>query len=70
MRFHFLEIHKDPARWYQMRLNYTRSVATTSIVGHILGLGDRHCSNIMVDNSSGEQVQIDFGIAFDRVSAS
>lgn len=51
-----------------MRLNYTRSVATNSIVGHLLGLGDRHVSNILLDNSTGEVVHIDFGVAFDQVS--
>jgi ataxia telangiectasia mutated family protein len=50
-----------------MRLNYTRSVATTSIVGHVLGIGDRHTSNILLDNITGEIVHIDFGIAFDQV---
>lgn len=53
--------------WFSMRLNYSRSVATTSIVGHILGLGDRHTSNILVDSVSGEVVHIDLGIAFDQV---
>lgn len=69
MRHHFLDRHKDPRDWYKMRLNYTRSVATTSIVGHILGLGDRHGSNIMLDNSTGEHVHVDFGIAFDAVGS-
>jgi ataxia telangiectasia mutated family protein len=50
-----------------MRLGYTRSVSTTSIVGHILGLGDRHTSNILIDNATGEVVHIDLGIAFDQV---
>jgi hypothetical protein len=54
--------------WFAMRLNYTRSVATTSIVGHILGLGDRHPANILLDNGTGEVVHIDLGIAFDQVS--
>ena len=53
--------------WYIRRLNYTRSVATTSIMGHVIGLGDRHLSNILMDNSSGEMVHIDLGIAFDQV---
>lgn len=53
--------------WFAMRLKYTRSVATTSIVGHILGLGDRHTSNILMDNSTGEVVHIDLGIAFEQV---
>ncbi len=34
--------------WLERRTNYTRSLATMSIVGYILGLGDRHPSNIML----------------------
>lgn len=67
MRHYFTEIHKNPIAWFSMRLNYTRSVATTSIVGHILGLGDRHVSNILLDKGTGEVVHIDLGIAFDQV---
>lgn len=67
MRHFFTERHKTPMPWFAMRLKYTRSVATTSIVGHILGLGDRHISNILLDNVSGEVVHIDLGIAFDQV---
>jgi ataxia telangiectasia mutated family protein len=70
MRHFFTEKHKVPMSWFAMRLNYTRSVATTSIVGHILGLGDRHTSNILLDSSTGEVVHIDLGIAFEQVSVS
>jgi len=70
MRHYFTELHKAPTAWFAIRLNYTRSVATTSIVGHILGLGDRHTSNILMDNGSGEVVHIDLGIAFDQVCCS
>ncbi|CAL1714616.1 unnamed protein product [Somion occarium] len=66
MRHYFTERHKTPMSWFRLRLNYARSVATTSIVGHILGLGDRHTSNILLDNESGEVVHIDLGIAFDQ----
>ncbi|KAF9218963.1 hypothetical protein BS17DRAFT_718960 [Gyrodon lividus] len=66
MRHYFTEKHKSPIAWFAMRLNYIRSVATTSIVGHVLGLGDRHVSNILMDNGSGEVVHIDLGIAFDQ----
>ncbi|KAJ3745266.1 hypothetical protein DFH05DRAFT_1487185 [Lentinula detonsa] len=66
MRHFFTEMHKTPIAWFRTRLNYTRSVATTSIVGHILGLGDRHTSNILMDNSKGEVIHIDLGVAFDQ----
>ena len=68
MRHYFTEKTKNPMLWYTMRLNYIRSVATTSIVGHVLGLGDRHTSNILIDSASGAVVHIDLGIAFDQVS--
>mmetsp|Transcript_6541 Transcript_6541/g.5835 ORF Transcript_6541/g.5835 Transcript_6541/m.5835 type:complete len:259 (+) Transcript_6541:3231-4007(+) len=36
-----------------------------SMVGYILGLGDRHPSNIMLDRFSGKVVHIDFGDCFE-----
>ncbi|KAJ7577089.1 hypothetical protein C8J56DRAFT_972300 [Mycena floridula] len=66
MRHYFTEHHKRPIAWFAMRLNYIRSVATTSMVGHVLGLGDRHVSNILIDERTGEVVHIDLGIAFDQ----
>lgn len=60
-------VHKAPSLWFDMRLNYSRSVATTSIVGHIVGLGDRHLNNLLVDQVRGDLVMIDLGIAFDQV---
>ncbi len=67
MRHYFTERHKTPVSWYRMRLNYARSLAVTSVVGHIVGLGDRHTSNILMDNGTGEVVHIDLGIAFEQV---
>lgn len=67
LRHFFTEVHKVPMAWFEMRLKYARSVATNSIVGHVVGLGDRHISNILIDKVSGELVHIDFGIAFDQV---
>ncbi len=34
-------------------------------VGHVLGLGDRHPSNIMLDRYTGMVVHIDFGDCFE-----
>ncbi|MGQ3192920.1 hypothetical protein [Neoaquamicrobium sediminum] len=36
------------------------------MTGHMLGLGDRHGENIMIDQVSGETVHVDFGCLFDR----
>jgi hypothetical protein len=40
--------------WLERRTHYTRSTAVMSMVGYILGLGDRHPSNLMLDRYSGE----------------
>jgi ataxia telangiectasia mutated family protein len=67
LRHFFLEYFKDPDSWLSRRINYSRSVATSSMIGHVLGLGDRHCQNILLDKQSGEVVHIDLGIAFEQV---
>lgn len=51
--------------WFDRRTNYTRSLAVMSMVGYILGLGDRHPSNLMLDRVSGKILHIDFGDCFE-----
>ena len=51
--------------WYERRLTYTRSLAVMSMVGYILGLGDRHPSNIMLERLTGNIIHIDFGDCFE-----
>lgn len=65
MRYFFLEAFSDPDDWYIKRLAYTRSTAAISILGHVLGLGDRHGHNILMDKKTGEVVHIDLGVAFE-----
>jgi len=66
MKFFFLEKFLSPGCYYLAQSAYTRSVATNSMVGHVLGLGDRHTNNILIDNSNGELVHIDLGVAFEQ----
>jgi FKBP12-rapamycin complex-associated protein len=58
-------LSSDSADWLQRRLNYTTSLASTSMSGYILGLGDRHLQNIMMKKSSSKLVHIDFGDCFE-----
>lgn len=51
--------------WLERRTNYTRSLAVMSMVGYLLGLGDRHPSNLMLHRSSGKILHIDFGDCFE-----
>ncbi|KAJ2487676.1 phosphatidylinositol kinase- protein kinase tor1 [Coemansia sp. RSA 2050] len=51
--------------WLERRTNYTRSLAVMSIAGYILGLGDRHPTNIMMHDRTGKVVHIDLGDCFE-----
>ncbi|KAI7861526.1 armadillo-type protein [Spinellus fusiger] len=51
--------------WLDRRTNYTRSLAVMSMVGYILGLGDRHPSNLMLHRVTGKVIHIDFGDCFE-----
>ena len=66
LRYFFMERFQNPDVWFEKRLAYTRSVAASSILGHVLGLGDRHGQNILLDEKTGEVVHIDLGIAFEQ----
>lgn len=56
---------KSSEAWLDRRTNYTRSLGVMSIVGYILGLGDRHPSNLMLDRVTGKIIHIDFGDCFE-----
>ncbi|KAI9699935.1 MAG: phosphatidylinositol kinase- protein kinase tor1 [Bogoriella megaspora] len=56
---------KSSEAWLDRRTNYTRSLGVMSMVGYILGLGDRHPSNLMLDRATGKIIHIDFGDCFE-----
>lgn len=56
---------KSSEAWLDRRTNYTRSLGVMSMAGYILGLGDRHPSNLMLDRITGKIVHIDFGDCFE-----
>ncbi|KAE8124229.1 hypothetical protein FH972_019134 [Carpinus fangiana] len=66
MHYFFLERFLQPSDWFEKRLAYTRSVAASSMVGYIVGLGDRHAMNILIDQATAEVVHIDLGVAFEQ----
>jgi len=52
--------------WFERRTNFVCSLAMMSMVGYILGLGDRHVSNILIITTSGKIAHIDFGDSFEN----
>ncbi|KAI9721086.1 MAG: hypothetical protein M1812_002567 [Candelaria pacifica] len=62
----FIEMFPEPGAWFAARLKYTRSCAVMSVVGHVLGLGDRHGENILLEEDSGGTLHVDFNCLFDK----
>ncbi|KAI8575271.1 hypothetical protein K450DRAFT_262519 [Umbelopsis ramanniana AG] len=52
--------------WWRRACSLGRSMAVMSVIGYIIGLGDRHLDNTMVDFGSGEVVHIDFNVCFEK----
>lgn len=62
----FAEIYSEPDTWFNARLRYARSAAVMSITGHVLGLGDRHGENILLEEGTGGVFHVDFNCLFDK----
>ncbi|XP_027767685.1 serine/threonine-protein kinase ATR isoform X2 [Solanum pennellii] len=62
----FLNMFSEPAAWFRARVAYAHTTAVWSMVGHIVGLGDRHGENILFDSTTGDCVHVDFSCLFDK----
>ncbi len=62
----FKQRFPEPNAWFNARLRYTRSAAVMSMIGTILGLGDRHGENILFQEGNGGTFHVDFNCLFDK----
>ncbi|KAI1351099.1 phosphatidylinositol 3 [Xylaria sp. FL0043] len=62
----FISQFPNPSAWFTARLRYTRSCAVMSMVGTILGLGDRHGENVLLEEGNGGIFHVDFNCLFDK----
>jgi serine/threonine-protein kinase ATR len=60
---------KEMRQWLQARTTYTRSVAVWSFIGYLLGLGDRHAENVLLNENTGACVHVDFSCLFDKAKS-
>ena len=54
----------SPEAYFTLRNNFATSHGLICVCHYILGIGDRHLSNFMVDLENGKMLGIDFGHAF------
>ena len=59
-----LGLSSTPESFLYIRKQFTLSLAAISIAGYILGIGDRHLENLLLDTQDGGILSIDFGVAF------
>jgi len=55
----------DSEKWLKKVEQFSKTSAVMSIVGYILGLGDRHPSNLMIHRYRGTVIHIDLGDCFE-----
>ncbi|XP_069123844.1 DNA-dependent protein kinase catalytic subunit-like [Argopecten irradians] len=60
----FHDISTSPEAFHVLRCTLAVSHALVSICQYILGIGDRHLSNFMINLKTGQMIGIDFGHAF------
>ncbi|PHJ21036.1 fatc domain-containing protein [Cystoisospora suis] len=65
-RLFFKWFSDNPSKWYRSRRNYARTLALWSFFGFIIGLGDRHGENILLDSSDGTVMHVDFDCLLEK----
>lgn len=64
LRRAFVKMSTSPEAFLSLRSHFASSHALMCISHWILGIGDRHLSNFMINKETGGMVGIDFGHAF------
>ena len=59
---------KNSNEWHHLKTNLTRSIAVMCVIGYIIGLGDRHLDNLLIDFNRGEIIHIDYNVCFEKGS--
>lgn len=65
LRDMFWEKAQDAVTWIKVVDQFVVSTALMSMAGYVIGLGDRHPCNIMIQRQTGRVVHIDFGDSFE-----
>ncbi|CCW72327.1 unnamed protein product [Phytomonas sp. Hart1] len=66
LHYFFWEGFAEVGAWWGARRAFTDSAAAASLVGYVVGLGDRHGGNLLLHRRTAEWIHVDLGIAFDQ----
>ncbi|XP_055310881.1 DNA-dependent protein kinase catalytic subunit-like [Sitodiplosis mosellana] len=58
------KLSASPECFYALRNNFVKSLAAMSIAHWVLGIGDRHLDNFVIDLRNAQLIGIDFNMAF------
>ena len=64
LRRSYLRMSQSGEAFFVLKTNFATSHAVLSLCHWLVGIGDRHPSNFMIDRTTGNSVGIDFGHAF------
>ncbi|KAH8361282.1 hypothetical protein KR200_005272 [Drosophila serrata] len=56
----------NAAEWRQSVRRYARCMSVMSMIGYVIGLGDRHLDNVLINLGSGNIVHIDYNVCFEK----
>lgn len=54
------------AEWRAVIKNYSLSTAIMSVIGYVIGLGDRHLDNMLINLATGVILHIDYNVCFEK----
>lgn len=64
LRNTLLSMSSNAADFFILRRNFVCSLSTMNMTNWILGIGDRHLSNILLNSQNGKLMSVDFDSAF------
>jgi len=64
LRTSITQLAASPEAFLMLRSEFAKSLAAINVCSYLLGIGDRHLENFLVDKSTGCMIPIDFGHAF------
>ncbi|ALC49235.1 nonC [Drosophila busckii] len=56
----------NAAEWRHSVRCYTMCMSVMSVIGYVIGLGDRHLDNMLINLSSGHIMHIDYNVCFEK----